>query len=149
MIHDTFMIPQKDPEYLKSGVFKTLGPAFGGPAENLPPQLCQEVVYFFVVPEKFKRWRWQRWFVFFLLFLCGLKTTCAQKTGNLFWGKGAVGMFWIYLLMSQYILYIYSIKSVYICILFYVFIYFLEDSTLPAGFCQSYVLRRLCVGDLY
>ena len=39
---------------------------FGWGLPNLPQ--CQEVVYFFAVPEKFKRWRWHWWFVVFSRF---------------------------------------------------------------------------------
>lgn len=86
---------------------------FWGLRKTITHNLCQEVVYFFVVPEKFKRWRWQRWFVFFLpfssFFSVDWKLVAPKKQAN-FLGKrcckhvldrsinGSINILYIYIL---------------------------------------------------
>jgi len=111
-------------------VFKHLGPVFGGPAENLPPQCLSGSGLFLRGAGEVQKMEVAAvvcvFPTFFILFLCGLKTSCAQKTGKLFGGKGAVSMFWICLLMSQYILYIKHYISIHLLIHSWVHMYILS-----------------------
>ena len=82
------MIPQKDPEVC--GVFKHLGPVFE--ACGKPPTQCLSGSGLFLrgagEVQKMEVAAVVCVFpTFFILFLCGLKTSCAQKTGKLFGEK--------------------------------------------------------------